>query len=155
MARLTTFSKLIITILIVGIVALLGKCALDSPQVQDIINKQTDKEKSAQVESTGNDRSSSSSSSNTSSSSGDDVIKIGVVTWGGYAGGQYFNEGFDANERSRFYRDYGFKVQFEILDDFAYKAKERNITIKLVSERGIVENPPSYIEFFKLRPQTA
>jgi len=38
----------------------------------------------------------------------------------------------------------------EILDDFAFKAKERNITIKLVSERGIVENPESYIEFFKL-----
>ncbi|MCF6350477.1 MAG: SulP family inorganic anion transporter [Flavobacteriaceae bacterium] len=42
----------------------------------------------------------------------------------------------------------------EILEDFAFKAKERNITIKLVSERGIVENPPSYIEFFKLRPKS-
>lgn len=39
----------------------------------------------------------------------------------------------------------------EILEDFAFKAKEKNIDIKLVSERGIVENPPSYIEFFKLR----
>ncbi|WP_346881671.1 SulP family inorganic anion transporter [uncultured Algibacter sp.] len=38
----------------------------------------------------------------------------------------------------------------EILDDFAFKAKERNIDIKLVSERGVVENPDSYIEFFKL-----
>lgn len=43
----------------------------------------------------------------------------------------------------------------EILDDFAFKAKERNITIKLISERGIVENPDSFIEFFKLRPKTA
>jgi MFS superfamily sulfate permease-like transporter len=42
----------------------------------------------------------------------------------------------------------------EILDDFAFKAKERNITINLVSERGTVENPPSYIEFFKLRKIT-
>jgi MFS superfamily sulfate permease-like transporter len=41
----------------------------------------------------------------------------------------------------------------EILDDFAFKAKERNIAIKLVSERGTIENPPSYIEFFKLRPK--
>ena len=40
----------------------------------------------------------------------------------------------------------------EILDDFAFKAKTRNINIKLISERGIIENPPSYIEFFKLRP---
>jgi len=42
----------------------------------------------------------------------------------------------------------------EILDDFVFKANERNINIKLVSERGEVENPPSYIEFFKLRPNT-
>jgi len=41
----------------------------------------------------------------------------------------------------------------EILEDFGYKAKERNISIKLISERGIVENPPSFIEFFKLRPK--
>ena len=40
----------------------------------------------------------------------------------------------------------------EILEDFAFKAKERNIDIKLYSERGIVENPSSFIEFFKLRP---
>ncbi len=38
----------------------------------------------------------------------------------------------------------------EILEDFALKARERNIDIKLVSERGVVENPDSYIEFFKL-----
>ncbi|WP_299891457.1 SulP family inorganic anion transporter [uncultured Lacinutrix sp.] len=41
----------------------------------------------------------------------------------------------------------------EILEDFAFKAKERNIDIKLISERGIVENPESFIEFFKLRPK--
>ena len=43
----------------------------------------------------------------------------------------------------------------EILDDFAFKAKERNIDIKLISERGTIKNPESYIEFFKLRPLTA
>jgi MFS superfamily sulfate permease-like transporter len=42
----------------------------------------------------------------------------------------------------------------EILDDFAFKAKERNIDIKLISKRGIVENPDSFIEFFKLRPKS-
>ncbi len=41
----------------------------------------------------------------------------------------------------------------EILEDFAIKARNRNITIKLISERGIVENPPSYIEFFTLLPK--
>jgi MFS superfamily sulfate permease-like transporter len=43
----------------------------------------------------------------------------------------------------------------EILQDFALKAKNRNIHITLVSERGVVENPASYIEFFKLRPKSA
>ncbi|MEL6918856.1 MAG: SulP family inorganic anion transporter, partial [Bacteroidota bacterium] len=43
----------------------------------------------------------------------------------------------------------------EILDDFAFKAKERNIDIHLISERGAVENPESFIEFFKLRPKSA
>lgn len=43
----------------------------------------------------------------------------------------------------------------EILEDFAFKAKERNIDIKLISERGVVENPPSFIEFFKLEPKSA
>jgi MFS superfamily sulfate permease-like transporter len=43
----------------------------------------------------------------------------------------------------------------EILDDFAFKANERHINIKLISERGAVENPPSYIEFFRLRPKSA
>ncbi|MEF3078039.1 SulP family inorganic anion transporter [Winogradskyella poriferorum] len=37
----------------------------------------------------------------------------------------------------------------EILEDFAFKAKERNINIKLFSERGIVENPDSFVTFFK------
>jgi len=41
----------------------------------------------------------------------------------------------------------------EILDDFAHKAKQKNIDIKLISERGEIENPESYIEFFKLRPK--
>jgi len=42
----------------------------------------------------------------------------------------------------------------EILEDFAFKAKERNIDIKLISERGIVENPDSFLEFFKLSKKT-
>lgn len=36
----------------------------------------------------------------------------------------------------------------EILDDFTEKARNRNIHIKLVSEKGVVENLDSYHEFF-------
>jgi MFS superfamily sulfate permease-like transporter len=42
----------------------------------------------------------------------------------------------------------------EILEDFAYKAIERNINIKLVSKRGVVENPKSFVDFFKDRPKS-
>ncbi len=36
----------------------------------------------------------------------------------------------------------------EILDDFSITAENRKINIKLISERGEVENPHSYREFF-------
>ncbi len=36
----------------------------------------------------------------------------------------------------------------EILDDFIIKAQERNITIKLISKKGILVNPESYFKFF-------
>ncbi|WP_406685193.1 SulP family inorganic anion transporter [Seonamhaeicola sp. MEBiC1930] len=42
----------------------------------------------------------------------------------------------------------------EILEDFLFKAKERHIDIKLTSKRGEVENPDSFIEFFRTRPKS-
>lgn len=41
----------------------------------------------------------------------------------------------------------------EILDDFSFKAKLRNISIKLVSERGTAENIPNYLDFFRNNPK--
>lgn len=41
----------------------------------------------------------------------------------------------------------------EILEDFSQKALRRKIDIKLVSVRGVVKNPESFIQFFQLRPQ--
>ena len=37
----------------------------------------------------------------------------------------------------------------EILDEFSVKAKERNINVKIISERGETDNPQSYSQFFK------
>ncbi|WP_338409608.1 SulP family inorganic anion transporter [uncultured Flavobacterium sp.] len=59
------------------------------------------------------------------------------------------NSYLELDVRKTRYLDYDI---IEILEDFAIKAKARNINIKLISERGTVENPLSYIEFFKLRP---
>ncbi|MCB7482008.1 SulP family inorganic anion transporter [Christiangramia sediminis] len=43
----------------------------------------------------------------------------------------------------------------EILDDFKIKAQEKNINIKIISERGIIENPDSYQQFFELDKKPA
>jgi NitT/TauT family transport system substrate-binding protein len=45
-------------------------------------------------------------------------IEIGVVTWGGYVGGQYWNQGFKDNPNSRYRKD-GICVNFKVMDDFA------------------------------------
>jgi len=42
----------------------------------------------------------------------------------------------------------------EVLEDFLIKARNRNINIKLLSKRGVVENPLSIVEFFKERPKS-
>lgn len=121
--RLTTFSKLLITMIIVGALYLgflflknggyLGDMAGDTtnPTTTTTTTNSAKKEDSGKKGWFNNDKKDG------------DVITVGVVTWGGYAGGQYFNEGFDANTNSRFYKDYGFKVQFEILDDFVASRK--------------------------------
>ena len=75
----------------------------------------------------------------------------------------FFNKGAILNELDRLPKDTQLEIDvrktryldndiIEILDDFAVKAKERSINIQLISERGIVENPSSYLEFFQLRP---
>lgn len=133
--RLTTFSKLLLTIIIVGALFFISKCALEQTGMMEKIN--------SEITTAQTDNGNSSAASNNNSKpataanagkplSGDDVIKIGVVTWGGYAGGQYFNKGFEASTASRFYKDYGLKVEFKVLDDFdasrnAFRADEVNL----------------------------
>lgn len=52
--------------------------------------------------------------------------------------------------RKTVYLDYDV---IEILEDFIFKAGNRNINIKLISERGVVENPESFVQFFKTNPK--
>jgi MFS superfamily sulfate permease-like transporter len=42
----------------------------------------------------------------------------------------------------------------EILEDFVIQAKNKNIFVHLKSERGTVDNPSSFIEFFKLKKES-
>jgi NitT/TauT family transport system substrate-binding protein len=49
---------------------------------------------------------------------GTPVVRVGVVTWGGYAGGEYFNGGFGASTASRYFKEKGILVEFVVIDDF-------------------------------------
>jgi len=118
--RLTTFSKFLITLLIIAAIAFLGRYFLTNTEMG---RGMMDEAAISTTDDNGTVSGSSNSNNNandgdTNSGSSDDVIRVGVVTWGGYAGGQYFNEGFEATKNSRFYKDYGFQVEFKVLDDF-------------------------------------
>ncbi|MCB0664097.1 MAG: hypothetical protein KDC24_15230, partial [Saprospiraceae bacterium] len=114
-SRLTTFSKFLITLVIVGILFFgIRYLMTNTNLIKDNSGEPTTKKDDYKP-------------------SDDGTIKVGVVTWGGYAGGQYFNEGFEANSRSRFKKEYGFDVEFKILDDFdASRAAFKNDDVNLL-----------------------
>jgi len=57
------------------------------------------------------------------------------------------NSKLEINVKNTRFLDYDI---IEILEDFLLKANNRNIEISLISERGNVTNPESFIEFFKV-----
>lgn len=87
MARLTTFSKLLITILIL-LALVFGFNYLTEGKLLGGILGGGDTRTEA---STGNNGTTSTGTTSTTGNSGSsgDPIRVGVVTWGGYAGGQY------------------------------------------------------------------
>ncbi len=126
MARLTGFSKLIITLLILLAIFFGGQYVLNNTSVGEGLKEQIETAKSEQA--ADNDRSGSTTSGNNNSGKknpplngngkrDDNTLTVQLVTWGGYAPGLYFNEGAAANMRSRFYKDYGFKVDFKLNND--------------------------------------
>ncbi|PHI19607.1 hypothetical protein CEQ90_12080 [Lewinellaceae bacterium SD302] len=109
MARLTTFSKLLITILI-----LLGIFFAFNYFTTGSLLPGSGEGGSSMGQS--GDRTEQNGNSGSGNSNGD-PIRVGVVTWGGYAGGQYFNEGFAPSAQSRFRKEYGIDVEFVLNDD--------------------------------------
>ncbi|HMP32177.1 MAG TPA: hypothetical protein PKD85_21400, partial [Saprospiraceae bacterium] len=113
-ARLTPFSKLLITLLIIAAAFFGGKYLLDNTSAGKAIKEKA--EQAQKESSSGQSGSASSSSSSSSRSTGGkrdpNTIKVQLVSWGGYAPGLYFNEGASANTNSRYFKDYGFKVDF-------------------------------------------
>ncbi len=108
--RLTMFSKLLITILILAAITFAGKWALDNTELgQSLKNK-------AELEQ--NNRGNNTANTSDSGEAGDEnTLRVQLVMWGGYAPGLYFNEGAEANTRSRYYKDYNMKVDFKMEND--------------------------------------
>jgi len=78
----------------------------------------------------------------------------------------FFNKGAILNELDSLPEDSSLELDvrktrfldndiIEILEDFSVKAKNRNIDIKLISDHGVVDNPSSFIEHFRLKPELA
>lgn len=61
------------------------------------------------------------------------------------------NSRLELDIRKTTYLDYDI---VEILEDFVVQAKNKNIFVHLKSQRGIVDNPDSFIEFFKLEKKS-
>ena len=130
MARLTGFSKLIITLLILALVFFGGKYVIDQTDFGKNLKSQAE-----QAQSDNNNDSNTNNDRGTSSEIDDNTLKVQLVTWGGYAPGLYFNEGAQANTRSRFYKDYGFKVDFKVENDLinalnAWMAGEYDVLVQ-------------------------
>lgn len=112
--QLTMFSKLLITILIVGALVYAGYYFLNRTSIGQEL-----KEKSAeQVQTNSSGTNQNNTSAPTKIAGSDDVLKVQILPWGGFAPGLYYNGGLKHNSNSRFFKDHGLKVDFVILDDF-------------------------------------
>lgn len=138
MNKLTTFGKLTIVTAIIGVLFGLFTILKKSGTLNKITE---DKAKNTTTEGEKVDSK--------------DAIKIGVNTWGGFAGGQYFNEGFSANSNSRFLKQFGFPVEFKVLDDFdASRAALKSGEIDLLW--ATIDAFPTEVEGLKeFQPQVA
>ncbi len=130
MARLTGFSKLLITLAILALVVFGGKYILDNTSFGKNLKDQAE-----EASSSSGDSRSDRGNSNASDNSDGKTLRVQLVSWGGYAPGLYFNEGAQANMRSRFMKDYGFKVDFKLENDLinalnAWMAGEYDVLVQ-------------------------
>ena len=143
--RLTGFSKLVITLLILAAVFFGGRYLLNSTKFGQDIKKQAD-EAAAQTSTGESGSSSTTTPSSTSGPRDANTLRVQLVTWGGYAPGLYFNEGPNANEQSRFFKDYGFKVEFRVENDLlkameAWMAGEYDVLVQTADAFSLYTAP--------------
>ncbi len=134
--RLTTFSKLLITFLILAAIFFGFKWLVGNTGLGELVEQakgnegvkteatkggntttSTTAEGTAEEKTTIFGKKSNTNASKAKGSDDDNTLKVQLVSWGGYAPGLYFNEGAAANERSRYLKEYGFKVDFKLEND--------------------------------------
>jgi len=118
--RLTPFSRLLIVLIILAAIIFGGRYLL---QKSGMIDK---------IQSNGDEANSSTVNSGKVLSGDKDVLNVQLFTFGNAVPGIYFNNGLEPNDQSRFYKDYGLKVKFIIIDDFdgsrqAFRADQVNL----------------------------
>ncbi len=107
--RLTPFSRLLIVVLILAAIIFGGRYLINKGTFGNIM----DSKKSKNADGT-----------TTETTDGkvlpidEDVLHVQLFTFGNAAPGLYFNNGTEPNENSRFFKEYGLKVKFHIIDDF-------------------------------------
>ena len=52
-------------------------------------------------------------------------IRVGIVTYGGFAGGLLENDGLAANRECAYYKDHGIEVEFQVIDDLGAPRRAR------------------------------
>jgi len=110
MNNLTVFSKFLIILLVMG--GLFGGYKV--AQNQGWLDKMAPEGKQSQDIEPG----SFGAGNQTQSTELGRPLRVCVVTWGGYAGGQYFNRGFKPNASSEFKKKYNLDVEFILMDDY-------------------------------------
>ncbi|MFZ1705096.1 MAG: phosphate ABC transporter substrate-binding/OmpA family protein [Saprospiraceae bacterium] len=143
-AKLTRFSKLLITFLILGGIFLGARYLLKNTQLGKDLQSQAGKME--------NSNSSENGQTNLSGKRDPNTLRVQLVTWGGYAPGLYFNEGALANTRSRYLSEYGFNVDFILENDLitalnAWMAGEYDVMVQTADAFPLYTGPKEINDF--------
>jgi len=156
--RLTTFSKLLITFLILGALYLAFNYIMGTQFGEDLKasskgdRTETSTSGSNGTATSGSTKGSSATANNAGRTGDDNTLRVQLVSWGGYAPGLYFNEGAQASIRSRFYQEYGFKVEFILENDLGnaldgWIADEYDVLVQTADAFPLYTAPESINEY--------
>lgn len=145
--RLTGFSKLVITLLILAGLFFGGRYLLQNTKFGKDLQNQAQ-----QAKTDGGQSGQGSATTPTGGPRDPNTLRVQLVTWGGYAPGLYFNEGAAPNENSRFFKDYGFKVEFKVENDLinamnAWMAGEYDVLVQTADAFPLYTGPNDINEF--------